>query len=112
MGKALVVYGDQGVSTKAYDKAMYGELMKPQSEEEEEVKCNMALCANDSVSLEKKRQLNKTMPNEKIHDVSQSDVSLNEKPMRNTFNNKATIVQGPMGDNDKIESQKVWMMRC
>ena len=53
--KDLVVYGDQGVSTEEYDKATYGKLTKTQSEEEEEVKCNMALCTNESVSLEKKR---------------------------------------------------------
>ena len=48
----LVVYGDQGISTEEYEKATYGKLMKPQSkEEEEEVKCNVALCTNDSVSL-------------------------------------------------------------
>ena len=35
---------------------MYGELMKTQSKEEEEVKYNVALCANDSVSLERKRR--------------------------------------------------------
>ena len=50
----LVVYGDQGISIEEYEKAMYGKLMKTQSEEEEEVKYNVALCANDSVSLEKK----------------------------------------------------------
>ena len=52
----LVVYGDQGVSTEEHDKAMYGKLMKTQSKEEEEVKYNMALWANNSVSLEKKRR--------------------------------------------------------
>ena len=50
------------------------------------------------------------MPDENIHDVSQSDISLNENPTRNTFNNKATIVQGPTGDDDKIELWKAWMM--
>ena len=54
--KDVVVYGDQGISTEEYKKAMYGELMKTQSKEEEEVKCNVALCANDSVSLERKRR--------------------------------------------------------
>ena len=107
----LVVYGDQGVSTEEYDKATYGKLMKTQSKEEEEVKCNVALCANDSVSFEKKRrQLNETMPDKNIHDISQSDVLSNENPTRNTFNNKATIAQGPMGDDDEIELWKVWMM--
>ena len=48
----LVVYRDQGISTEEYDKAMYGKLTKTQSKEEE-VKCNMALCTNDGVSLEK-----------------------------------------------------------
>ena len=133
----LVVYGDQGISTEEFEKATYGKLTKTQSEEEEEVKCNMALCAKDSMSLEKKRrQLNKTMPDKNIHDVSwhphmwllshvsplalgyhveflpvsQSDVSLNENPTRNTFNNEATVVQGPTGDNDEIKSQKAWTM--
>ena len=60
----VVVYGDQGISTEEYKKATCGDLMKTQSEEEEEVKYNVALCANDSVSLErKKRQLNETTPN-------------------------------------------------
>ena len=34
----------------------------------------------------------------------------NENPTRNTFNNEAAIVQGQMGDNDKIKLQKAWMM--
>ena len=109
--KDIVVYGDQGISTEEYEKATYGELTKTQSEDEEEVKYNVALCANDIVSLEKKgRQLNKTMPNENIHDVSQSDVSLNENPTGTTFNNEATVVQGPTGDDEEIESWKAWMM--
>ena len=44
----VVVYGDQGISTEEYEKASFGKLMKAQSKEEEEVKCNVALCANDS----------------------------------------------------------------
>ena len=107
----LVVYGDQGVSTEKYEKATYGKLMKTQSEEEEEVKCNVALCGNDSMSLQKKRrQLNQTSPDKNIHNISQSDVLLNKNPTRNTFNNEGTIVQGAMGDDDKIKSRKVWMM--
>ena len=50
------------------------------------------------------------MPDENIHDISQSDMLLNENTTRNTFNNEATIVQGPMGDDGKIESWKVWTM--
>ena len=50
------------------------------------------------------------MTDENIHDISQSDILLNENPTRNTFNNEATIVQGPMGDDDEMKLQKAWMM--
>ena len=52
--KDLVVYRDQGISTEEYKKATYGELTKTQSNEEEDM-CNVTLCTNDSMSLEKKR---------------------------------------------------------
>ena len=54
--KDVVVYGDQGINTEEYERATYGELMKTQSEEEDGVKYNVALCTNDSVSLEKKKR--------------------------------------------------------
>ena len=41
-----IVYGDQGINAEVYVKAMYGDLMKPQSEE---VKCTVAQRANNSV---------------------------------------------------------------
>ena len=50
----MVVYGDQGVTSGKIDKDMYGELMYTDSNEEKIVKYNVALCAQDSVSLEKK----------------------------------------------------------
>ena len=37
-----VVYGDQGIKKEEYEKATYGDLMKTQSEEENEVKCTVA----------------------------------------------------------------------
>ena len=37
-----VVYDDQGISTEEYKKATYDDLMKTQSEEEDEVKCTVA----------------------------------------------------------------------
>ena len=75
----VVVYGDQRINTEEYKKAMYGDLTKTQSKEEEEVKYNVAQSANDSVSLvRKRRQLNKSIPNEKAHGVSQSDTLINE----------------------------------
>ena len=107
----IVVYGDQGINTEEYEKTMYGNLMKTQSEGEEEVKYSVALCANDSVSLErKKRQLNLTTPNKNVHDVSQSDTWLNENHTGNSFNNVTTVVQGPTDDDDENESRKAWTM--
>ena len=105
------MYGDQGVRTEEQDKAMYGKLMKTQSEEEEEINCKMALCTNDSISLKKKRrQLNENPPNQNVYDVSQSNVSINENTTVNSFVNEVKTVQGPMGDNNKIKSQKACTM--
>ena len=105
------MYGDQGINTEEYEKAMYGDLTKTQSEEEEEVKYNMAQCANDSVLLERKRRLlNEIAPNEKAHSVCQSDTSINEKHTENSFNNETIVVQGPTDDNDENESWKAWTM--
>ena len=57
-----VVYGDQGISAEEYEKAMYGDFTKTQSEEEDEVKCTVAQQANDSMMLERKRRrLKKTI---------------------------------------------------
>ena len=107
----IIVYRDQGVSTEEHDKAMYGKLMKTQSKEEEEIKYNVAPCTNDSVSLEKKRrQLNENTPEENVHDVSQSDISINENTTGNSFDNEVTTVQDPMGDDNEIELQKAWTM--
>ena len=52
--KDIIMYGDQGVSTEEHDEATYAELTKSESEEEQEANYNVALCANYSVSLEKK----------------------------------------------------------
>ena len=50
----MVVYGDQGVTSRKFDEDTYGELMNTDSNEEQIVKYNVALCTQDSVSLEKK----------------------------------------------------------
>ena len=42
MSEDEVVYGDQGISPEEYEKATYSDLMKTQSEEEDEVKCTVA----------------------------------------------------------------------
>ena len=58
----------------------------------------------------KRRQLNETTPNENIHDVSQSDTSLNENCTGDSFNNVATVEPGPTGDDDENELLKAWTM--
>ena len=93
--KDIIVYGDQGVSTEEHDKATYGKLMKTQSEEET-INYNMALCANDSVSLEKKEGNLMRTPDKNVYDVSQS--------------NEVATIQGPMGDSNEIKSQKACTM--
>ena len=61
--KDIVVYGDQGISSIKYEEDMHGELMNTDSDEEKNVKYNVALCTQDSVSLEKKRRwLNGDIP--------------------------------------------------
>ena len=40
--KDKVVYRDQGINTEEYEKATYGDLMKTQSNEENEVQCTVA----------------------------------------------------------------------
>ena len=97
--KDIIMYGDQGVSTKEHDEAMYGELTKTESKEEEEVNYNTALCANNSMSLEKKSGT----PNKDVYDVRQSDVSINENTTVNLFNDKGTTVRGPINHNNEIE---------
>ena len=47
--KNLIVYGNQGISTKTYDEETYRDLLKTDSDEESIVKYNVALCAKDSV---------------------------------------------------------------
>ena len=92
--KDLIVYGDQGISTKTYDEEMYGDLLKTDSDEEPVVKYNVALCAQDSVSLEKKqRRLNRDIPSE-----DETQLSL--------INKENDTVQDPTSYDDNIESQK------
>ena len=54
--KDFIVYGDQGISSKTYDEETYGDLLKTDSDEEPVIKYNVALCTQDSMSLEKKQR--------------------------------------------------------
>ena len=59
----IAVYRDQGISSTKYEEDKYRELMNTDSNEEKNIKYNVALCTQDSVSLEKKRrQLNGEIP--------------------------------------------------
>ena len=49
----VIVYGDQGVSTKTYDEEKYRDLLKSDSDDDSIIKYNVAPCIKDSVSLEK-----------------------------------------------------------
>ena len=50
----MVVYRDQGITSKIFDKEMYGDLMNTDSDKVSAIQYNVALHAHDSVSLEKK----------------------------------------------------------
>ena len=104
-----VVYGDQGISTEEYEKATYGDLMKTQSEEEDDIKCNVAERANDSVILERKRRrLNENDPDKKSNDYNQSDAPINKGSTVNSINESTSEVHGPIDDDSKNESRKAW----
>ena len=106
-----VVYGDQGIRAEEYEKATYGDLMKTQSEDENEVKCSAAQRAHDSVILEKKkRRLNNNNPEEKTDDANQCDTPISEKSTENTINELTPMAQGPTDDDKKNELRKAWTM--
>ena len=106
-----VVYGDQGINTEDYEKATYGDLMKTQSEEENEVKCTAVQRANDSVILEReKRRFNNNNPEEKTDDNNQCDSPISGKGTENSINELTPVEQGPTEDNNKNESQRAWTM--
>ena len=94
----LIVYGDQGVSTKNYDEETYRDLLKSDSDDDSIVKYNVALCVKDSVSLEKKRRrLNRITPSE-----TESQLSL--------INREIDTVPRPTSNDDEDESRKAWTM--
>ena len=106
-----VVYSDQEISLEEYEKATYDDLMKTQSEEEDEVKCTVAQRANDSVILErKKRRLSNNDPDKKTDDYNQSDTSINKRSTVISINESTSEVKGPMDDDNENESRKAWTM--
>ena len=109
--KDEVVYGDQGINTEEYEKAIYGNLMQSQSDEENEVKCTVAQQANNSVILErKKRRINYNDPEEKTDDSYQCDTLISDGGTENSINEIIPEAQGPTEDDNKNESRKAWTM--
>ena len=105
-----IVYRDQAINAEEYKKTTYGDLMKTQSEEEDEIKCTVAQRAHDSVILERKRRrFNKNNPDEKPHGDSQSDTLISENCTVKSINKSTMVAQGP-ADDDKNESQKARTM--
>ena len=49
----IVVYRDQGITSEKYNEDTYGDLMNTDSDEDQVIKYNVALLANDSVTLKK-----------------------------------------------------------
>ena len=47
----IVVYGDQGINSRKYKEDMHGDLMNTDSDEEQIINYNMALCTQDSMLL-------------------------------------------------------------
>ena len=61
--------------------------------------------------LERKRgQFNENNPEKNPDDDSQSDAPLSKKSTINSINKSTLITQGPVDDDDKNESRKVWTM--
>ena len=109
--KEMVVYGDQGVTSRKFYEDMYGELMNTDSDEEQIVKYNVALCTQDSVSLEKKqRRQNRDIPSEDKNHITLSHNEISKVDNKEGINHEINTVQGPTSYDEEIESQKAWTM--
>ena len=85
--------------------------MNTDSDEEKIVNYNVALCAQDSVSMEKKqRQLNRDIPSENVHNISQRHNEINENDCKMAINKETNTVQGPISNDEENELQKAWTM--
>ena len=106
-----IVYGDQGINKEEYEKAIYGNLMQTQSDEENEVKCTVAQRVNDSVILErKKRRFNHKDPEESSDNYNQCDTMISDAGTENSIKEMIPETKGPTDDNNKNELRKAWTM--
>ena len=107
----IVVYRDQGITSKNFDEDTYGDLMNTDSDDEPVIKYNVALYAHNSVSLEKKqRWLNRDIPSEDKNQLSLSHNETNRTDNEEAINTEKDTVPGPTSYDDEIESQKAWTM--
>ena len=107
----MVVYRDREITSRKFDEDTYGELMNTDSDEESMVKYNVALCAQDSVSLEKnQRWLNRDIPSEEENQLCLSHNKINRTDNEEAINKENNTVKGPARYDDKIELQKAWTM--
>ena len=107
----LIVYRDQVISTKTYDEETYGDLLKTDSDEEPVVKYNVAVCAQDSVSLEKKRRrLNRDIPSEDESQLSLSHNVITRTDNEDGLNEEKDTVPCPASNDDENKLQKAWTM--
>ena len=107
----IVVYGDQGMSSRNYEEDTYGELMNTDRDEEKIINYNIALCTHDSVSLEKKqRWLNRDIPSENVHNISQRHNEINKNNHKMTINKETNTAQDPISNDKENELQKAWTM--
>ena len=107
----MVVYRDQGITSKNFDEDTYVDLMNTDSDEGPVIKYNVALCAHDSVSLEKKRRrLNRDISSEDENQLSLSHNEINRTDNAEAIDKEKNTVQGPTSYDDEIESQKAWTM--
>ena len=96
---------------RKYNEYTYGELINTDSDEEKIVNYNMALCTNDSVLLEKKqRRLNRDIPSENVHNISERHNEINENDCKMGINKESNTVQGPISNDEENELQEAWTM--
>ena len=108
-----VVYEDQGINTEEYEKAIYGNLMQTQSDEENEVKCTVAQQANDSVILErKKRRFNHNDPEEKSDNYNQCDMMIKNGGTENSINETIPKQKAQQKITTKTSRGKRGQWRC
>ena len=94
-----------------YEEDSYGEFMNTYRDDENNVKYEMAPCAQHSVSLEKKRRwLNRDIPSETVHNINQRNIAINENDNEKVINKNTNTAQIPTSYDKENKSLKAWTM--